>query len=78
MAQNIRWKFITVIIGRWMACRSRSCWRRGFFQWGVNALRLRDTPVPPEKIVIDKVVVNPKMEEKLFSKTEVPSVAKSK
>ena len=45
---------------------------------GVNALRLRDTPVPPEKIVIDKVVVNPKMEEKLFSKPEVPAVAKSK
>ena len=45
---------------------------------GVNALRLRDTPVPPEKIVIDKVVVNPKMEEKLFSKMEVPAAAKSK
>jgi hypothetical protein len=45
---------------------------------GVNALRLRDTPVPPEKIVIDKVVVNPKMEEKLFSKPEVPAVAKNK
>ena len=45
---------------------------------GVNALRLRDTPVPPEKIVIDKVVVNPKMEEKSFSKPEVPAVAKRK
>src|SRR5579864_6480795 len=43
-----------------------------------NAVGLRDTPVPPEKIVIDKVVVNPKVEEKLFSKMEVPVVAKTK
>ena len=43
-----------------------------------NALGMRDTPVPPEKIVIDKIVVNPKVEEKLFSKMEVPAVAKSK
>jgi len=42
---------------------------------GRNSLGLRDTPVPPEKIVIDKVVVNPKMEEKLFSKIEVPAVS---
>jgi len=40
-----------------------------------NALGLRDTPVPPEKIVLDKVVVNPKMEEKLFSKMDVPTVS---
>lgn len=40
---------------------------------GTNALGLRDTPVPSEKIVIDKAVVNPKMEEKLFSKMEVPT-----
>lgn len=45
---------------------------------GVNGLGLRDTLVPPETIVIEKVVVNPKMEEKLFSKMEVPAVAKSK
>jgi hypothetical protein len=45
---------------------------------GRNALGLRDTPVPPEKIVIDKVVVNPKLDEKLFSNVEVPTVAKSK
>jgi hypothetical protein len=45
---------------------------------GTNALGLRDAPVPPEKIVIDKVVVNPKMEEKLFSKMEVPAAAKTK
>jgi hypothetical protein len=45
---------------------------------GRNALGLRDTPVPPEKIIIDKVVVNPKLDEKLFSNVEVPVVAKSK
>jgi hypothetical protein len=38
----------------------------------------RDTPVPPEKIIIDKVVVNPKFDEKLFSKLELPAAAKSK
>jgi len=43
-----------------------------------NALGLRDTPVPPEKIVIEKVVVNPKFEEQLFSKMEAPAVSKSK
>jgi len=42
---------------------------------GKNALGLRDTPVPPERIVIEKVVVNPKVEEKLFSKMEVPAVS---
>ena len=40
-----------------------------------NSLGLRDTPVPPERIVIDKVVVNPKVEEKLFSKMEVPAAS---
>jgi hypothetical protein len=45
---------------------------------GRNALGLRDTPVPPEKIIIDKVVVNPKFDEKVFSNVEVPAVAKSK
>jgi hypothetical protein len=43
-----------------------------------NALGLRDTPVPPEEIIVDKVVVNPKFDEKLFSKVEVPTVSKSK
>jgi hypothetical protein len=38
----------------------------------------RDTPVPPEKIVIDKVVVNPKFDDQLFSKLEVPTASKSK
>ncbi len=33
-----------------------------------TATGLRDTPVPPEKITIEKVLVNPKLEESLFSK----------
>ncbi len=33
-----------------------------------TATGLRDTPVPPEKMVIDKVVVNPKLDDSLFSK----------
>ena len=46
---------------------------------GKNALGMRDTPVPPEAIVIDKVVVNPKVEAQLFSKMVVPAaVAKGK
>ena len=43
-----------------------------------TATGFRDTAVPPEKIVIDKVVVNPKFDEQLFSKLEVPSASKSK
>ena len=43
-----------------------------------TATGLRDTPVPPEKIVIDKVVVNPKLDEKLFSKLDVPSTLNRK
>lgn len=45
---------------------------------GKNALNLRDTPVPPEKIVIDKVVVNPKLDEKLFSKPAISSASHGK
>jgi len=45
---------------------------------GKNALGLRDTPVPPEKIIIDKIVVNPKFDEKLFSSVEVATVSKTK
>ena len=41
-------------------------------------LPFRDTPVPPEKIAIEKVVVNPQLDEKLFSKLEIPTVSKSK
>ncbi len=43
-----------------------------------NALGFRDTPVPSEKIVIDKVAVNPKFDDKLFSKLEVPGAPKGK
>jgi hypothetical protein len=35
-----------------------------------KSLRLRNTSVPPEKIVIEKVAVNPKLDESLFSKPE--------
>jgi hypothetical protein len=35
-----------------------------------TALGLRDTPVPPEKIAIDKVTINPKLEDSLFAKPE--------
>jgi hypothetical protein len=38
----------------------------------------RDTPVPTEKITVEKIVVNPKLDEKLFSKLEVPTTSKSK
>jgi hypothetical protein len=45
---------------------------------GKNGLGLRDTPVPPEKSVIDKVVINPKLDEKLFSNVELATASKSK
>jgi hypothetical protein len=45
---------------------------------GKNSLGTRDTPVPPEKMIIEKVVVNPKIDEKLFSKMEAPPDPKSK
>jgi hypothetical protein len=35
-----------------------------------TATGLRDVPVPPEKIIIDKVTVNPKFDEALFFKPE--------
>ena len=36
-----------------------------------TALGLKDPPVPAEKTIIDKVVVNPKLDESLFSKPEI-------
>ena len=45
---------------------------------GKNALGLRDTPVPPEKALIEKVEINPKLEAGLFSKPAVPSASKAK
>jgi outer membrane lipoprotein-sorting protein len=35
-----------------------------------TATGFRDTPVPPEKITIEKVVVNPKLDDSLFSKPQ--------
>jgi hypothetical protein len=43
-----------------------------------TALGLKDTPVPTEQIVIDKVVVNPKLDESLFSKPEAGVAANTK
>jgi hypothetical protein len=34
---------------------------------------LRDTPVPPEKTLIEKVVINPKFDAGLFSKPAIPT-----
>jgi hypothetical protein len=36
-----------------------------------TALGLKDPPVPPEKTIIDKVVVNPRLDEALFSKPAI-------
>lgn len=43
-----------------------------------NALGLRDTPVPPERIAIDKVTVNPKLDETQFSKPAIQIASKGK
>jgi hypothetical protein len=41
-------------------------------------LGLRDPAVPPEKIMIDKIVVNPKFDESLFSKPDAGAAPKAK
>jgi len=38
-----------------------------------TAMGLRDTPVPPEKVVVEKVVINPKFDAGLFSKPAIPT-----
>jgi hypothetical protein len=38
----------------------------------------RDTPVPVEKIVVEKVVVNPKLDPTAFTKPQVPAAPKAK
>lgn len=38
-----------------------------------TAAGFRDTPVPPEKILIEKVVINPEFDAGLFSKPAVPT-----
>lgn len=43
-----------------------------------TATGLKDTPVPPEKITIDKVSVNPKLEDSQFSKPEMAAAPKAK
>jgi hypothetical protein len=39
-----------------------------------TAIGFRDTPVPPERVLIEKVVINPRFDSGLFSK---PSIATS-
>jgi hypothetical protein len=43
-----------------------------------TALGLKDTPVPAEQIVIDKVVVNPKLDESLFLKPDAQAAGSTK
>jgi len=43
-----------------------------------TAMGMKDVPVPPEKTVIEKVVVNPKLDESLFAKPELGAAPKSK
>lgn len=38
-----------------------------------TAMGFRDTPVPPEKVVIEKVVINPTFDAGLFSKPAIPT-----
>ena len=45
---------------------------------GKTALGLRDPSVPPEKIVIEKVLVNPKLDAALFSKPVVTAGSSAK
>jgi hypothetical protein len=40
-----------------------------------TALGLRDVPVPPERILVEKVIVNPKLDEALFAKLEPAATA---
>jgi len=39
--------------------------------------KMRETPVPTEKIVIEKVAVNPKLDESLFSKPDAGAAPKA-
>jgi hypothetical protein len=43
-----------------------------------TALGLKDPPVPPEKTLIEKVVVNPALDESLFSKPVIAAASNSK
>jgi hypothetical protein len=43
-----------------------------------NSLGLRDTPVPTEKITVEKVLINPRLEESRFSKPVASAAASVK
>jgi len=43
-----------------------------------TTLGFKDTPVPTEKIIIDNVAVNPKLDEWRFAKLEVQTASKGK
>ena len=43
-----------------------------------TVLGLKDPPVPPERTIIERVVVNPKLDEALFSKPEVAVASNAK
>jgi hypothetical protein len=43
-----------------------------------TARGLRDTPVPPEKTLIEKVVINPKFDAGLFAKPAIPTKSAAK
>jgi len=43
-----------------------------------TATGLRDTPVPPEKVLIEKVEINPKFDAGLFSKPAIPTTSAEK
>jgi hypothetical protein len=43
-----------------------------------TAMGLRDTPVPPEKVLIEKVVINPTFDAGLFSKPATPTKSAAK
>ena len=43
-----------------------------------TVLGLKDPPVPPERTIIERVVVNPKLDEALFSKPEVAIASNAK
>ena len=40
-----------------------------------TATGFRDTPVPPEKIIVEKVTVNPKLDDSLFAKPQIETAA---
>jgi hypothetical protein len=40
-----------------------------------TATGFRDTPVPPEKIIIEKVTVNPKLDDSRFAKPQIEAAA---